>query len=347
MQLAVVKPGRGCKTRCVGGVVVVARTGALGFIIGFTVIAPGSTQAETGSPLTTAVAGAVAATSHISRHPDSFATDYGEHYYVQIGSAKGAPLVVINGGPGLDHRSVASSHAWDLLAATRPVVLYDQRGTGKSISRTPAAEITVNELVNDLEALRSHLGAAQLEVVGWSWGGFLALAYAAAHENRVAHLVLVGSAPPKLADNIYLFETVFPDIAARQVPNKTVAGQVGCESERIDDYMLMEFYDPDKRDRFMAQNRPFAFSEQTCIAAMLDALRIDLNPQVSKLAVPTLVTSGRFDMNVAPIVSYRLSKLIPNARLQIFERSGHMPFHEQPDEFARVVEEFLAQGVDR
>lgn len=109
----------------------------------------------------------------------------------------------------------------------------------------------------------------------------------------------------------------------------------------------MEFYDPDKRDRFMAQNRPFAFSEQTCIAAMLDALRIDLNPQVSKLAVPTLVTSGRFDMNVAPIVSYRLSKLIPNARLQIFERSGHMPFHEQPDEFARVVEEFLAQGVDR
>src|SRR5690606_9325596 len=155
-----------------------------------------------------------------------------------------------------------------------------------------------------------------------------------------------GSGPPRLADNIYLFDMIFPDIAARQKPNTTAAGEVGCESERIDDYMRMEFYDPDKRDRYLAQHRPFAFVEDMCVAAMQDALKLDLTPAMQRLRVPTLVVTGRFDANVAPVVSHRLAATIPVAKLEIFERSGHMPFVEQAGEFAAAVRAFLESGSD-
>jgi proline iminopeptidase len=272
----------------------------------------------------------------------------GRLHYIKLGSANGVPLIVINGGPGFDHTSVAPSPVWKTLSGSRPVVLYDQRGTGKSTTTRALSSITVAQLVADLETLREHLQAPRVDVLGWSWGGFLALVYATEHEDRVRRMVLVGSAPPRLADNVYLFEAAFPDITSVQKPNTTAAGQVGCESERIDDYMRMEFYDPQLRERYVAEHRPFAFVEAMCTAAMQDALKLDLTGAVRALKVPTLVTTGRFDMNVAPVVSHRLSRTIPGAKLQIFERSGHMPFIEQPKEFSEVVQAFLeAPGAAR
>lgn len=266
----------------------------------------------------------------------------GQLHFVRLGANHtGTPLILLNGGPGLDLRSMASSPAWKALAATRPVVLYDQRGTGKSSSSQPMDGLTVAKLVADLDALRNYLQAQKVDLLGWSWGGFLAMAYAVEHADRVRRLVLVGSAPPKLTDNIYLFESVFPDLTAKETQSVAAAEETGCESARIVDYMRMEFYDPQRRDQYLAAHRPFGFVEEMCVAAMQDALKLDLSQAVARLQIETLVTTGRFDTNVAPLVSYRLSKSMPRAQLQIFERSGHMPFIEQPEEFADAVESFL------
>jgi proline iminopeptidase len=267
-------------------------------------------------------------------------------HYATFGSGEGTPLIVANGGPGFDHKIVASSSAWNLMAHSRRVVLYDQRGTGASTSTLAPEATTVQVLVQELDDLRAHLGAARIDLAGWSWGGYLAMAYAVEHPDRVAHLVLVGSGLPKIDDTIMLFDKAYPEIAARQKPNHTLAGKVGCESERIDDYLFMEFYDPDKRKAFMKAG-PYAFSEQMCIAAMLDAMKVDLTNPVRALRIPTLVTSGRFDVNVAPLSSFNLSKLILGAQFHVFERSGHMPFIEQPEEFATVVSAFLEKRSGR
>ena len=57
--------------------------------------------------------------------------------------------------------------------------------------------------------------------------------------------------------------------------------------------------------------------------------------------MPTLVITGRYDMNVAPVVAWKIHQAVPGSRLVIFERSSHMPFYEEPDRFKQVVEEFL------
>jgi proline iminopeptidase len=268
--------------------------------------------------------------------------DGGTLYYVARGPAGGVPLVVLHGGPGLDHGSVAPTPVWDALASNRRVVLYDQRASGKSQSRLPASSLTVARLVDDLEALRQHLNAPKLDLVGWSWGGFLSMAYAVRFPDRVAHLVLVGPAPPRLADDVYLFDDVYPDVIARHAPDTTPAAKLGCLNATIGDYLKMEFYDPARRDAFLAGG-PVFFSEAACVHFMTAALPLDITPQVRTLEVPTLVIAGRFDVNVAPVFSYRLSKTIPNARFAIIEESGHMPFIEQPERFRQLVEDFIGR----
>lgn len=134
------------------------------------------------------------------------------------------------------------------------------------------------QLVADLDILRDYLQAPKVDLLGWSWRGFLVMAYAVKHDDNVRRMVLVGSAPPRMGDNIYLLDSVyllasvFRDITSRHEPDATEAGKVGCQSERIDDYMAMEFHDPHLRERYVVEHRPFAFVEGVCVAVMQDAI---------------------------------------------------------------------------
>jgi len=73
-----------------------------------------------------------------------------------------------------------------------------------------------------------------------------------------------------------------------------------------------------------------------------DMGRYDLNPEIAKFRMPVLVITGRYDMNVAPVIAWKIHKAIPGSRLVIFERSSHLPFLEEPERFKREVEDFLA-----
>jgi proline iminopeptidase len=73
-----------------------------------------------------------------------------------------------------------------------------------------------------------------------------------------------------------------------------------------------------------------------------DLARYDLNPELPKLRFPALIVTGRYDMNVAPATAYRIHKAIPGSKFVVFEKSGHMPFYEEPEAFQRVLGDFLA-----
>lgn len=110
-------------------------------------------------------------------------------YYEQCGNPAGKPVVFLHGGPGAGCNPKCRRF---FDPARYRIVLFDQRGCGRS---TPHAELTDNttwHLVQDIELLRSHLGIERWQVFGGSWGATLALAYAEKHPERVSELVLRG-----------------------------------------------------------------------------------------------------------------------------------------------------------
>src|SRR5437763_9418943 len=110
-------------------------------------------------------------------------------YWEECGSPRGVPVVFLHGGPG---GGIAPDHRRFYDPRFYRIVLFDQRGAGRS---TPLGELTNNttsHLVADIERLRTHLGIQRWLVFGGSWGSTLALAYAQAHHDRVLALVLRG-----------------------------------------------------------------------------------------------------------------------------------------------------------
>jgi proline iminopeptidase len=268
----------------------------------------------------------------------------GKLYYEVLGSGAGVPLMAVNGGPGFDHTYFHTSTAWDTLDKNRRIIFYDQRGNGRSAPLKPEQSCTLADQIDDLDALRAHLGLEKMDLLGSSWGGFLSMAYAARHPDHVVHLILVDSAAPKWSDTIFLFDRVFPDVTDRQAA-VTFASQFGdksADNANIREYLSMLFYSPEKRDAFLKQIGPGAFNKDVNQKVTNDLARFDLNPEIRKFHFPVLVITGRYDMNVAPLVAYRIHQQIPGSRFAVFERSGHLPFTEEPEAFTRTVEEFLS-----
>jgi proline iminopeptidase len=269
----------------------------------------------------------------------------GKLYYEVLGSGNDTPLVLVNGGPGFDHTYLHTSTAWDALAKSRRIVFYDQRGNGRSAPLKPGQSCTLADQLDDLEALRAHLGFEKVDMLGGSWGGFLSIAYAARHPERISHLILVDSAAPKWSDTIFLFDQVFPETTEREAAGAFARelGAKAADDALIREYLSMIFYSPEKREAFLAQVGPGAYNKEVNQKVTADLARFDLNPEIQKFLFPTLVITGRYDMNVAPLVAYRIHKNIPGSRFVAFERSSHLPFTEEPEAFARTLEEFLAK----
>ena len=266
--------------------------------------------------------------------------------YVEIrGNAPGRPLLVVNGGPGFDHTYLVTSGVWDEIAKSRRVVMYDQRGTGKSAAVKPGTPLTLADQLADMEAVRKSLGAEEVDLLGHSYGGSLVMAYTARYPQRVKRLLIVDSASPKWKETIFLFSQVFPDVNER-VDGFEFASQFGDAAAiegGIREYLSMLFWDPDHRDAFLKQVSPKVFKRHVNEALDADMGRYDLNPEIAKFRLPVLVITGRYDMNVAPVVAWKIHQAIPDSKLVIFERSSHMPFFEEPERFRKVVEDFLGR----
>ena len=268
--------------------------------------------------------------------------------YEVRGSAAGRPLVVVNGGPGFDHAYLLVGDAWDRLATSRRVVMYDQRGTGASSRIREGQPCGLAEQIDDLEALRAHLGLETMDLLGHSWGGYLVMAYAARHPERVAHLVIADSAAPKIQDTFFAFKNFFPE-KTREEDGLAFAVELGDPKAVAADlamYMTMLFHSPARRDAYLAAFRAADSYQQSVNRSVWNDLqRFDLNPELPKFRFPTLVVTGRYDFNVAPSVAYAIHRAIPGSEFAVFEDSGHLPFYEEPEAFVARLTRFLGPGV--
>ena len=275
----------------------------------------------------------------------------GATIYVEVlGTGSGVPLVVVNGGPGFDHTyehiaMPGTTSAWETVAQKRRVVFYDQRGNGRSGKLKPDQTCTLADQIADLDAVREHLGADKIDLLGHSYGGFLVMAYAARHADHLRHLVIVDSAAPKWTDTTTLFKDVFPEGTARYdgFTFADALGDAAATEAGIREYLSWLFYSPEKRDAYLRQIGAGVYTKAVNEALDHDVSRFDLNPELPKLKVPTLVVTGRYDMNVAPSVAYKIHRAIAGSQLVVFEKSGHLPFYEEPEAFVRALESFLAR----
>jgi proline iminopeptidase len=117
--------------------------------------------------------------------------------YETYGAAGNAtPVIVANGGPGLSHIYMLQNDVWTRLSRNRQIVFYDQRGTGKSKHIKADAAWGMDAQVADMEAVRAKFGFQKFNLVGDSYGGLLAMAYATAHPEHIEKLILSDSAAP-------------------------------------------------------------------------------------------------------------------------------------------------------
>jgi proline iminopeptidase len=232
---------------------------------------------------------------------------------------------------------------WERVGHDRLVVLYDQRGTGRSKPVREGAPQTMEVQVADLDAVRAALKLDKVALVGDSYGGFLATAYAAAHPEHVAKLVLSDSPPPDWKSMVHLLPEVFPDTEeqgdaeAKKLGEDTdAAAQAGLRN-----HFRMIFYSPEKRDAYMAKMGDLGYEPAVAAAVSKSADAMDLTAQVKEFHFPVLVITGRYDMNVAPLTAWRMAHEIPGARIVFFEKSGHLPGYEEPEKYLSVLGSFL------
>jgi proline iminopeptidase len=253
------------------------------------------------------------------------------------------PIIAVNGGPGLSHSYMMQNDLWQRVAAHRLVVLYDQRGTGASKHLRPTARQTMEAQVADLEAVREALKLDQVAVLGDSYGGMIAMAYAAAHPGHVARLILSDSAAPSWQGLVHLLPQVFPDREEQgESEAKKLAGDPDAAARAgLVNHMRQMFYSAEMRDAYLAHMGDLGFEPAVGRAVQEATANLDLNDKLAGFHFPTLVITGRFDMNVAPLTAWRMAHAIPGAQLVFFEKSGHLPAYEEPEKYQKVLEEFL------
>jgi proline iminopeptidase len=306
--------------------------------LGAIFFAAASSVAAPSAPATPSASAPVAESGHTIAGP-------GGDLYVEVrGQASGVPLFMVNGGPGFAHNYVHCSNAWDEIAKHRRVVFYDQRGVGRSAPLKKDESCNLADQIADLEAVRASIGADKIDLLGHSWGGYLVMAYTAKYPEHIRHLVIVDSAAPKIDDTLYLLKDVFPEGTARQndVGFAEALGDSVAFAADIHEYLQMLFWSPENRERYMkspAANN--AYNRNVNEVLYADLKKYDLNPELPKFRCPTLVMTGRYDMNVAPSVAWKIHLAIPKSGFVVFEHSGHLPYFEEPEKFIKALEDFL------
>jgi proline iminopeptidase len=254
----------------------------------------------------------------------------------------GTPVIVANGGPGLSHIYMLQNDVWTRLSHNRQIVFYDQRGTGKSKNVKPDASWGMDAQVADMEAVRAKFGFQKFDLVGDSYGGLLAMAYAAAHPEHINKLILSDSAAPAWKDILRVLPDVFPDVL-EQIAAHEKNPPTNAADQRIRDHFLMLFYSEANRDAYLAGVKDLESVPQVSAAVQKATRTLDLTPELPKFKFPTMVITGRFDMNVTPLTAWNIYKAIPGAKFVVFEKSGHLPSYEEPDKYVQVVNAFLSQ----
>ncbi len=280
-------------------------------------------------------------------------------YYKIIG--QGDPLVILHGGPG-------ASHDYFLpyllpLARGNKLIFLDERGSGHSQKLEDPAGYTVENMVEDVEAVRAALALGKINLLGHSYGGVLAQAYALKYQRNLNRLLLcstfhstakmnavfqkqLAAMPAATRDKILEFEKAGlfgkgKDFEKNRYPTDYMTAAWG---EGYFPYLYGKHPDPNFDPVAMGNTAWDLYREmwgshgEFVIDGNLKS--VEYAERLKALRVPTLIVVGDRD-ECDPSLSREMNALIPGSKLAVMPQSGHMTFVDQPGMFLRAVDEFL------
>jgi proline iminopeptidase len=252
--------------------------------------------------------------------------------------------VLIHGGPGGDHTGLIARYGQ--LREKMQLIYFDQRGQGRSTPGDPR-KYTLDENVEDLEALRLHLGLGPVVSLGTSYGGMVAMLHAARYPDSVSHLVLVATA----AHAGFIARSV--EIVAQRGTSQQLAMCTDLWAGRIDTPEKMREYLDVMGPLYSCRHDPEAararltavhFAPETLNQAYgpSGSMRaFDLRPKLGAITAPTLIIAGRHDWICPPEFSAEIHRLIPNSDLRVFEHSSHSIGNDEGQDLLDAVAGFV------
>ena len=268
------------------------------------------------------------------------AVDGAELYYTVEGS--GPTCLVLTAVGTEPYRQMTPPQ----LAERFRLVYVDLRGGGRSTG--DCADLTFDLLASDLEAIRRELGSDQAAILGHSILGMLALEYARRCPESVSHAILAGTPPTGDmaavgAKSAEFFEQHASDERKQVLADNMAKLSEGASmAEMMYAQTPMRFYDP------RTDQAPL-FADAVSKPELLTHLMASLAPgwsadaDADSLRVPVLIAHGRHDYTVPHGMWQGVVERMPTATLQLFERSGHQPFFEEPQAFAEALSGWVAQ----
>lgn len=250
---------------------------------------------------------------------------------------------LIHGGPGTDH--VGWKERYPALTDRLQVIYFDHRGQGRS-ERGDPDKYTLNENVEDMEALRKHLGLGPIVSIGGSYGGMVAMAHAARYPNSVSHLILActSSHSGNLARaREMVAERGTPDQVSQY--NDLLAGRVDTLEKMRRYFEVMGPLYSRKFERATGVGLGSGILEPVALNAAYKPggfLRnFDLRPELHAITAPTLIIAGRHDWICPPEYSEEIHQFIPHSDLRVFEESSHSIGGDEPQGFIDAIFGFL------
>ncbi|PFN77614.1 proline iminopeptidase [Bacillus sp. AFS076308] len=264
-------------------------------------------------------------------------------------NGKGTPLVVLHGGPG---SSCFSLQGLKELSKDRPVILYDQLGCGRSDRPTDKSLWRIERFVEELAQVRTALNLDEVHILGHSWGTTLAAAYALTQPVGIKSIIFSSpclSAPLWEQDqkrNLKELPIEVQETIKRCEENETTDSE---EFEAAIEVFSKHFVNRLEKMPEWLEKRPHEYrnsevynimwgpSEFTVLGNLKE---FDCTPQLKDITCPTLYTCGRFD-EATPETTEYYSSLSPNSKFHVFEKSAHMAYIEEPEEYLSVMGDFL------
>jgi proline iminopeptidase len=293
-----------------------------------------------------------AANGSLIEHHDGYVDSGGLLIYFET-IGKGPPLMVLHGGPG-------STHDYFLpyllpLAPHHRLVFIDERGSGRSQQLSDPKGYTLDAMVADVEAVRVALDLGPIDVLGHSFGGILAQAYAIAHPNALRKLILAstGSSAAQIdADFARVKNSLDPELrrkidALEQRGITESSGAQSAEYRKLADQAELTFNYHVRPPPWNAAGDPVNWDVLGEMWGRKSDFHIDGNlrgfdfiPALRRLAVPTLIIYGDHDL-VSPTSAQQAHSALKDSQVVELAESGHMTFVDQPVLFMKAVETFL------
>ncbi|WP_255249779.1 proline iminopeptidase-family hydrolase [Bacillus sp. FJAT-45066] len=275
----------------------------------------------------------------------------GKVWYQKHESEKNTtPVIVLHGGPGSSHYSL---QGLKVLSENRTVILYDQLGCGNSDRPSDKSLWNLERFVEELEQIKEALSLEEFHILGHSWGTTLAAAYYLKKPDGVKSIIFSSpclSAPLWAEDqeeNRKLLPVEVQQTLKKCEENGTTDSEEYKEATKIFNQHFVCRLDPipeflKKGQQYRnpeVYNTMWGPSEFHVTGNLKD---FDCTSELKNIQVPTLYTCGCYDEATPKSTEY-FSSLTPNGKFHVFEKSAHMPYIEETNEFLQVVNKFLLE----